>query len=136
QEQPPLRTGRNPTRATATATVVAIAVAAIAFGLWQVRSIVILLLLALTFAAAIRPGVEWLRRRHVPEPGAIFAFFVLAGGVVGLFCWLAVPPAVHQIAHALDQTDLNNVPGGHNDGARERALAWLQQHLHQLPTGS
>ena len=131
-----MRAGRDVTRAAAAATAVAVAVGAIAFGLWQVRSIVILLLLALTFAAAIRPGVEWLRRHHVPEPGAIFAFFVLAGGVVGVFCWLAVPPALHQIAHALNQTDLSNVSGGRNDGARERALAWLQRHLHQLPTGS
>lgn len=34
-------------------------VVAAAFGLWKMRSIVILLLLELTFAAAIRPGVEW-----------------------------------------------------------------------------
>ena len=41
----------------------AIAVTAIAFGLWRVRDIIVLLLLALTFAAAMRPGVEWLRDR-------------------------------------------------------------------------
>jgi hypothetical protein len=34
-------------------------VVAAAFRLWKMRSIVILLLLELTFAAAIRPGVEW-----------------------------------------------------------------------------
>jgi hypothetical protein len=35
------------------------AIVASAFGLWKMRSIVILLLLELTFAAAIRAGVEW-----------------------------------------------------------------------------
>ena len=60
----------------ARAAAAAIAVAAIAFGLWKVRSIIILLLLALTFAAAMRPGVEWLHRRKVPEPLAILFFFV------------------------------------------------------------
>jgi predicted PurR-regulated permease PerM len=72
----------------------AIAVALLAFGLSKVRSIIILLLLALTFAAAIRPGVEWLHRKRVPEPLAIF--FSLGIGVFILFFWLAVPPAVHR----------------------------------------
>src|SRR5437899_5658107 len=84
----------------------AIVVAAIAFGLWKVRSIVILLLLALTFAAAMRPGVDWLRRRRVPEPLAILFFFLLVLGVVGVFFWLAVPPALHQLGQALAQPDV------------------------------
>ena len=75
----------------ARAAVGAIAVAAIAFGLWKVRSVIILLLLALTFAAAMRPGVEWLHRRRVPEPLAILSFFVFALGAFALFFWLAVP---------------------------------------------
>ena len=115
----------------AKATAAALAVAALAFGLWKVRAVIILLLLALTFAAAIRPGVEWLRRRHVPEAIAILLFFVLAGGAIGLFVWLAVPPAVHQIGHAV----LGNPPSG-STGARERVLVWLQHHLNQLPTGA
>ena len=47
------------------------------------------MLLALTFAAAIRPGVEWLTRRRVPEAAAILVFFVGALGTLGLFFWLA-----------------------------------------------
>src|SRR3954470_24081775 len=45
---------RDVVRVTAKATAAAIAVGAIGFGLWEVRSMVILLLLSLTFAAAIR----------------------------------------------------------------------------------
>ena len=63
--------GGNVTRTAAKATTAAVVVVAIAFGLWKVRTIIILLLLALTFAAAIRPGVEWLTRRRVPESVAI-----------------------------------------------------------------
>jgi predicted PurR-regulated permease PerM len=47
---------------------------------------VILLLLALTFAAAIRPGVEWLERRRVPQAAAILVFFLGALAAVALFC--------------------------------------------------
>ena len=139
-QTPTERTGtsgdRNTTIRAAKATAAALAVAALAFGLWQVRSVLILLLLAITLAAAIRPGVEWLRRHHVPEPIAILLHFVVLGGAVGLLLWLAVPPALHQIEHALDP---NLIAGAHlrqGTGVRDRVLAWLQQHLRQLPTGT
>jgi predicted PurR-regulated permease PerM len=114
----------------AKATAAALAVAALAFGVWQVRSVIILLLLAVTLAAAIRPGVEWLGRHRVPEPVAILLHFLVVGGALALLVWLAVPPALHQIGHALDQ----NAVGA--TGSRERVLTWLQQHLHQLPSGT
>src|SRR2546422_9448991 len=115
----------------ARATIGAIAVAAIAFGLWKVRSIVILLLLALTFAAAMRPGVEWLRRRRVPEPLAILFFFVLGLGTLGLFFWLAVPPALHQVEHALNQPGAGSAVGN-STGIRHDVLPWVNRELHQL----
>ena len=125
---------RDVTLVVAKATAAALAVGAVAFGLWKVRDIVVLLLLALTLAAAIRPGVEWLNRRRVPQPLAILVFFVLVGGVLGIFCWLAVPPAIHQIGHALNRNDLSAAAG--SGGVRERVLTWVQQHLHKLPTGT
>jgi len=127
--------GRDVTRTAARAATAAIAVAAIAFGLWKVRSIVILLLLALTFAAAMRPGVEWLHRRKVPEPLAIMFFFVLVLGIVGAFFWLAVPPAIHQIQQALAQPD-PTAGIKHTTGVRHDVLVWVDKHLHSLPSGS
>ncbi len=112
------------------ATAAALAVVALAFGIWQVRSVLILLLLALTLAAAIRPGVEWLGRHRTPQSVAIFLHFLVVGGAIALFIWLAVPPALHQIVHAL------GAPPAHATGVRERVLDWLRQHLHQLPTGT
>jgi predicted PurR-regulated permease PerM len=123
---------RDLTVRVAKATAAALAVAGLAFALWQVRTVLILLLLALTLAAAIRPGVEFLGRHRVPESVAILLHFLVVGGAIALFVWLAVPPALHQIGHALDQ----NVTGGTASGVRDRVLVWLQQHLHQLPTGT
>src|SRR5262249_13221888 len=99
---------------------------------WQVRDIVILLLLALTFAAAIRPGVEWLVAHRVPPAAAIGGFFLGARPAVGLFFWLAVPPALHPRAHALVPGDIS---GGHDTGVRTRVLVWLREQLNQIPTG-
>ena len=79
------RSDRDITTLAAKATAAAVAVIAFAFGLWQVRTIVILLVLALTFAAAIRPGMEWLERRRVPQSAAILFFFVTGIGTVALF---------------------------------------------------
>jgi putative permease len=121
---------RDLTIRVAKATAAALAVVALAFGVWQVRSVLILLLLALTFAAAIRPGVEWLERHRVPESVAILLHFLVAGAALALFVWLAVPPALHQIVHAL------GAPPAHATGVRERVLEWLRRHLHQLPTGT
>jgi predicted PurR-regulated permease PerM len=128
--------GGDVTRTAAKATAAGIAVVAIAFGLWNVRSIIILLLLALTFAAAIRPGVEWLTRRRVPEAAAILVFFVGALGTLGLFFWLAVPPALHELEHALSQPGANGAAVDGSTGIRHDALVWVNRQLHQLPHGS
>ena len=130
------RSDREVTVVAAKATAAAIAVAAVAFGVWKCRTVVIMLLLALTFAAAIRPGVEWLHRRRVPEPIAILFFLVVVIGVVFFFFWVAIPPAIHQVGHALN---LSNATGGtvtHPHGFKHEVLAWLNKHLHDLPTGS
>jgi len=127
---------RDVTVVAAKATAAAIAVAAVAFGLWKCRTVVIMLLLALTFAAAIRPGVEWLHRRRVPEPVAILFFLLVVIGVIFFFFWVAIPPALHQVGHALD---LGSATGGtvpQGSGFKHEVLAWLDTHLHNLPTGS
>jgi len=120
----------------ARATAGAVAVVALAFGLWRVRSLVVLLLLALTFAAAIRPGVEWLHKRKVPGALAIFVFFAFGIGVFVLFFWLAVPPAVHQLRHALSQPALNAATVQDSHGIRHDVLVWVNTHLHDLPSGT
>jgi predicted PurR-regulated permease PerM len=127
---------RDVTLTAAKAAAGATAVFAVAFGLWRVRSIVILLLLALTFAAAIRPGVEWLRRRGVPESASILVFFVAGLGTLGLFFWLAVPPALHQLGQALSQPEAGAASVRDSTGIRHDVLVWVNSRLHELPSGS
>jgi predicted PurR-regulated permease PerM len=117
-------------------TAAALAVVALAAGIWQVRSVLILLLLAVTFAAAIRPGVDWLSRHRVPQSLGILLHFLVVGGLVALLLWLAVPPALHQIGHALGHGSIAGTGDGQTMSIGDRALAWLQLHLHQLPSGT
>jgi len=126
---------RDITRTAARAAVGVIAVVAIAFGLWKVRDMIILLLLALTFAAAMRPGVERLRRRGVPQSFAILFFFVTVLGILGVFIWLAVPPAVHEVGQALAQPGPSGGEIRHSTGIRHDLLVWLDRSLHNLPSG-
>ena len=112
-----------------------IAVAAVAFGLWRVRDLIVLLLLALTFAAAMRPGVEWLRRRRVPGALAILSFFIAVFGVFALFFWLAVPPALHELERALAKP-VTGAAAEHSTGIRHDVLVWVDMHLRKLPSGS
>ena len=118
----------------AKATAAALAVVALAVGIWQVRSVLILLLLSVTFAAAIRPGVEWLTRHRVPQSIGILLHFLVVGTAVALLLWLAVPPALHQISHALGHGA--GTGAAHPMGIGDRALAWVQAHLDRLPSAS
>jgi len=126
---------RDVIRLAAKAAAAAIAVFAIGVALWKVRNIVVLLLLAFTFAAAIRPGVEWLHRRRVPESIAILFFLVVVLGTLGLFFWLAVPPALHQLGHALNQPIASGTVAN-STGVRHDVLAWIDKTLNHLPSGS
>lgn len=125
---------RDPVRLAAKVAVVVLAVGAVAFGLWQVRSVVILLLLALTLAAAIRPGVEWLQRHRFPQPAAILSFFLAVGAIIVLFFWAAVPPALHQIEQALRQHAVG-ASVRESRGLRHDVLVWVDRYLHRLPSG-
>jgi predicted PurR-regulated permease PerM len=113
----------------------AIAVAVIAFGLWKVRDLIVLLLLSLTFAAAMRPGVEWLRSKRVPGALAILSFFILVFGIFALFFWLAVPPALHELERALAKP-IAGAAASHSTGIRHDVLVWVDTHLRDLPSGS
>jgi predicted PurR-regulated permease PerM len=119
---------RSDARRAVTFAAAGLGVAALAFGLWQVRSVVILLLLALTFAAAIRPGVEWLQARHFPQPAAIFSFFALSGAVIVVFFWAAVPPALHQLQRALRHHR-------HSRGIQHDVIARVDAYVRRLPAG-
>jgi predicted PurR-regulated permease PerM len=55
--------------------------------------------------------------------------------VIVLFFWAAVPPALHQIQHALRQHTANGGRLGESTGVRHDVLAWVQRYLHQLPSG-
>lgn len=117
-------------RIAARAAIGVIVVAAVTFGLWQVRDVVILLILSLSIAAAVRPGVDFLKRYRVPEVLAIGTFLLAGVGSVVLFFWFAIPPAIHQLSDALSQPTVGGT------GLRHNVLTWLEREVHRLPSGA
>ena len=51
----------------AVATLVVIALVAAALALWKLKLVLALVFLGIIIAAAMRPGIEWLRRHRVPR---------------------------------------------------------------------
>jgi predicted PurR-regulated permease PerM len=122
--------GGDPLRIAARATLGVIAVAIVTVGVWKVRDVVILLVLSLAIAAAVRPGVDALKRWGVPQVLAIGLFFVAAVSAVVLFFWFAIPPAIHQLREALAQPSVGGT------GLRHNVLAWAEKQIHRLPSGA
>jgi predicted PurR-regulated permease PerM len=75
----------------------------LAWLLIQVRSIIVLLILGILFAAAIEPLVFRLRRRGLPRAQAILTVYVALLGLLALVGYLVVPPLVTQATQLIDQ---------------------------------
>jgi predicted PurR-regulated permease PerM len=92
---------RETARRAFVAAVVFVGVVVGALALWKLKVLIALLFLAFIIAAAMRPGVETLRRRHIPRGVGILLHYLALAALVGLLLWAAVPRAVDQAQEAL-----------------------------------
>jgi predicted PurR-regulated permease PerM len=116
--------------------VVVVGVVAGALALWHLRLLLFLLLLGLTFAAAMRPGVERLASLGVPRVVGVLLHFAAVGLVIGLLLWLAVPPAIHQLSAAVGDGSGLRDAARHSTGIKHEFLISIQRHLERLPSGA
>ncbi len=122
------------------ATSVAVAVIAIALALWHLKVLVALLLLALIISSAMRPGVEWLAKRHVARGFGVTIHYVGFLAAIGLLLWLIVPRAIDQIESALgtlptSSTDVARA-ARNSTGIKHEILVGIQHWLERLPHGT
>jgi predicted PurR-regulated permease PerM len=81
----------------ALATVIVIAILATALALWKLKLVIALVFLGFILAAAMRPGIDGLRRRGVPRaiglmPALLVLISVTSVGILfGAFAVIAVP---------------------------------------------
>jgi predicted PurR-regulated permease PerM len=110
-------------------TLVVVGTVALALALWKLKLVVALLLTAITFAAAMRPGVEWLARRRVPRAAGVLLHYFVLLALVALFLSFAVPRLTNEV-----QTALAAKPHAHPNGSLEQKLLdEIQRRLHHLP---
>jgi predicted PurR-regulated permease PerM len=123
------------------ASLVAVCVVASALALWELRVLLSLLLLGLVIAAAMRPGVEWLRAHRVPGGIGVALHYVVLAGLVALFLWLIVPRAIDQLSQATG----GNLPTSkqelqeatrNSSGVKHEILSAINERLRRLPSGS
>jgi predicted PurR-regulated permease PerM len=117
------------------ATLVGVAVVVGALALWKLRLVLSLVFLGFIIAAAMRPGIETLRRRGVPRGIGLALHYVVLVGLVGLFLWLVVPRAVTQVQHALDKDRIRHAART-STGIKHDVLVGLEKRLKHLPSGS
>jgi predicted PurR-regulated permease PerM len=120
------------------ATLVVGGTVVLALALWKLKVIVSVLFLAFVISAAMRPGVEALRRRGVPRGLGIGIHYLAFAGLVALFLWLVVPRALSQVHDAL-----GNLPQTRSElhqaaksatGIKHDVLLALDKRLKNLPS--
>jgi len=118
-------------------TVVVGSVVVLALALWKLKLILALLFLGFIIAAAMRPGIEALRRRGVPRPIGILVHYVGLLALVAALLWAVVPRALDQV-----QTALGDLPQTRSElreearassGLRSRVLGGVEERLESLP---
>jgi predicted PurR-regulated permease PerM len=108
------------------AALVVLGVIAVALALWKLKILLALLFLAFTIAAAMRPGVDALRRRGIPRGVGILIHYAALFGAVALILWAVVPRAVNQVQDAIGSSE-------DETGLKGEVLGWLDRRLERLP---
>ena len=122
-------------RRAATATLVAGGIVVAALALWKIKVVIALVFLGFIIAAAMRPGVEWLNRRvRLPRPAGVLVHYLLFAGLIALFLWLVVPPAIDQVQQAIGHSTLHR-EATHSTGIKHDLLTGLDKRLRRLPSG-
>ena len=115
-----------------TAAAAALAVVVVAFALWELKVVLALLLLGVTIAAAMRPGVDRLASLRVPRPVGVLLHYAAVLGLVALFLSFVVPTLTDQVQAALHVAQTHH-PGSGNS-IKAKVLDALARRLHHLPS--
>ena len=105
----------------------------LALALWKLKVLIALLFLAFIIAAAMRPGVEALRRERIPRGAGILLHYAAFIALIGLLLWAVVPRAIDQVQEALGEQNLQQETEDASGWKRE-VLLGVQERLEELPS--
>lgn len=130
----------SPVRRAFLTSVIVVGVVAGALALWHLRLLIFLFFLGITWAAAMRPGVERLAGYGVPRAAGVLIHLIAVAGVIALLLWLVVPQAISQVEQAVgdlptSQSELR-AAARTSTGIKHDLLVDLRRQLADLPSGS
>jgi predicted PurR-regulated permease PerM len=127
---------RETARRALVASLVVGGVIVLALALWKLRLIIALLFLAFIIAAAMRPGVDLLRRHRVPRGVGIALHYLGLFLLVGVLLWQVVPRAKTEIEAAVASLPELRQEANQATGIRSRVLLGIDERLRELPEAS
>ena len=119
----------------ALATLIVIGLVAVALALWKLKLLIALVFLGFILAAAMRPGIEALKRRGLPRGAGLALHYLVFAGLIALFLWLVVPRAVDQVQSALGGTTKAEIhrEAAQSKGIKHDILTAIDKRLRELP---
>jgi predicted PurR-regulated permease PerM len=110
----------------------------VALVLWQIRLVVLLFLLAVVIASAMRPGIEALRERGIPRGVGIAVHYVTLAALVGALLLFAVPRALSEVRGAISslpetRSEIHD-EAAQSTGLKRDVLIALEHRLAELPS--
>lgn len=108
----------------------------LALALWKLRLIIALLFLAFIIAAAMRPGVDLLRRHRVPRGFGIGLHYLGLLVLLSVLLWQVVPRAKSEIETAVASLPELREEANQETGIQHRVLRSLDERLRDLPEAS
>ncbi|CAN5648917.1 AI-2E family transporter [soil metagenome] len=112
----------------------------LALALWKIRLLVALLFFAFIIAAAMRPGVDALRRRGIPRGFGIALHYLGFFAFVAALLWIVVPRATEQVSNALGDLPTSSEEleeeASQSTGMRRQILEGVQERLQELPSAN
>jgi predicted PurR-regulated permease PerM len=119
----------------ALSTLIVIAIVAGALALWKLRLVLALVFLGFIIAAAMRPGVEGLRRAGVPRGIGLLAHYAIFAALLALVIWIVVPRAIDQVQSALggDTKAQIHREAKKSTGLKHQVLTAIDKRLREVP---
>jgi predicted PurR-regulated permease PerM len=127
---------RETARRALVASLVVGGVIVLALALWKLRLIIALLFLAFIIAAAMRPGVDLLRRHRVPRGVGIALHYLGLFLLLGVLLWQVVPRAKTEIEAAVASLPELRQEANQATGLRSEVLLGIDERLRELPEAS
>jgi predicted PurR-regulated permease PerM len=125
---------RETARRAFVAAVVIGGVVVVALTLWKLKILIAVLFLAFIIAAAMRPGVEALRRKRIPRGVGIAIHYLALFAGVGLLLYFVVPTATDQVREAIPTSGAELQQETETaSGVWREFLQGVQRRLEELP---